>query len=104
MLCKFFRYILDFKVIDPTEATFTLASAAISVAERLLTSAVTYTSPDIYHGSAHTVSLDIRDKTSGAKLTDIAWSVSVKLVFECCISVELSRTCSVLHKNSLEVL
>lgn len=78
LLCKFFRYILDFKVIDPTEATFTLASAAISVAERLLTSAVTYTSPDIYHGSAHTVSLEIRDKTTGVKLTDIAWSVSAQ--------------------------
>lgn len=69
---------MDFKIIDPTEATFTLASAAISVAERLLTSAVTYTSPDIYQGSAHTVSLDIRDKTSGVTLPDIAWSVSLR--------------------------
>lgn len=80
VLCKLYRYILDFKVIDPTEATFTLASAAISVAERLLTSAVTYTSPDIYQGNTHTVSLEIRDKTTGVKLPDIAWSVSVQPV------------------------
>ncbi|XP_048777455.2 fibrocystin-L-like isoform X3 [Ostrea edulis] len=67
-------YILDFKVIEPSEASFTLASTAISVAQRLLTSSVTYTSPDVYQGSSHTINLDIRDKDTGIVLPDIAWS------------------------------
>ncbi|XP_061189118.1 fibrocystin-L-like [Saccostrea echinata] len=67
-------YILDFKVIDPSEATFTLASSPLSVTQRLLTSVITYTSPDVYQGSSHTVRLDIRDKDTGVTLPDIAWS------------------------------
>lgn len=77
MFCKFFRYILDFKVIDFIEAIFILVFVVISVVERFLIFVVIYIFFDIYYGSVYTVSLDIRDKISGAFLIDIVWSVSV---------------------------
>lgn len=77
MFCKFFRYILDFKVIDFIEAIFILVFVVISVVERFLIFVVIYIFFDIYYGKVYTVSLDIRDKISGVKLIDIVWSVSV---------------------------
>lgn len=77
MFCKFFRYILDFKVIDFIEVIFILVFVVISVVERFLIFVVIYIFFDIYYGSVYTVSLDIRDKIIGVKLIDIVWSVSV---------------------------
>lgn len=77
MFCKFFRYILDFKVIDFIEVIFILVFVVISVVERFLIFVVIYIFFDIYYGSVYTVSLDIRDKIIGVRVIDIVWSVSV---------------------------
>lgn len=77
MFCKFFRYILDFKVIDFIEVIFILVFVVISVVERFLIFVVIYIFFDIYYGSVYIVSLEIRDKIIGVKLIDIVWSVSV---------------------------
>lgn len=77
MFCEFFRYILDFKVIDFIEVIFILVFVVISVVERFLIFVVIYIFFDIYYGSVYIVSLEIRDKIIGVKLIDIVWSVSV---------------------------
>lgn len=77
MFCEFFRYILDFKVIDFIEVIFILVFVVISVVEWFLIFVVIYIFFDIYYGSVYIVSLEIRDKIIGVKLIDIVWSVSV---------------------------